>query len=417
MQVLRAEVVDPTWHDYCPYVAIKQVSIPAGSDEALISSQLDDLLQEALLHAFLQQSIGDWGHRVVQAKAAIVDRASGPPKFTSIALEYCAGGSLQRWLTRVMRNGPRADGTPRLPLMTRLAVAKLLLQGVAHMHSRNLVHMDLKPGNVLLRKRVSDGGQWQDVSVAVGDLGRVRFVGERVRAPVGTPGYMAPEVACANGMAPTAAQAANDIWSIGIVLLNLIGCAAVSALSMREVQAAFQDLPAFWASIGYSSLVCEPGYKELMTSCINEDASQRPSAEDLLEQVSNLEHVPWGQPTTPAPPLQQVHPLSYSHMCASAVLMAAAVLSEGHVRILAVLQARGGCLNGRQTPLHRPRTCVHHVAMACTGVHLHPCQRAQPLRMLRHGSCRLHSLLHMQPQQMLQLSRCRLPSPSYRQLL
>jgi serine/threonine protein kinase len=238
MQVLRAEVVDPTWHGYCPYVAIKQVSIPAGSDDALISSQLDDLLQEALLHAFLQQSIGDWGHRVVQAKAATLDRASGTPQFSFIALEYCAGGSLQRWLTRVMRNGPRADGTPRLPLMTRLAVAKLLLQGVAHMHSRNLVHMDLKPGNVLLRKRVSDGGQWQDVSVAVGDLGRVRFVGERVRAPVGTPGYMAPEVACANGMAPTAAQAANDIWSIGIVLLNLIGCAAVSALSMREVQAA-----------------------------------------------------------------------------------------------------------------------------------------------------------------------------------
>jgi hypothetical protein len=79
----------------------------------------------------------------------------------------------------------------RLPLVTCLAAVKQLLQGVAPMHSRNL---DRNPGNVLLRKRVSNDGRWQDVSIALGDLGLVRFVGERVGGPVGIPVYMAPEV-------------------------------------------------------------------------------------------------------------------------------------------------------------------------------------------------------------------------------
>jgi hypothetical protein len=63
------------------------------------------------------------------------------------------------------------------------------------------------------------------------------------------------------------------------VLLNLIGCTAVSALSMRSPS----RLPgpnAFWASIGYDSPVCEPECKELMSSCLNADASQKPSEEE-----------------------------------------------------------------------------------------------------------------------------------------
>ena len=100
---------------------------------------------------------------------------------------------------------------------TREAVALMakVSRGVEYAHSRNILHRDLKPGNILLDGRgepmVSDFGlaKWLDAS---SDLTRTLTI-------FGTPGYIAPEQAHgpASSLKPTA-----DVYSLGAVLFDLL---------------------------------------------------------------------------------------------------------------------------------------------------------------------------------------------------
>lgn len=60
-----------------------------------------------------------------------------------------------------------------------------ILQGLSYMHSRRVLHRDMKPENVLLDS--------QGFTVLI-DLGFAKFVTEKTYTFCGTPFYIAPEV-------------------------------------------------------------------------------------------------------------------------------------------------------------------------------------------------------------------------------
>jgi serine/threonine-protein kinase len=83
-------------------------------------------------------------------------------------------------------------------------VFERVVAGLAHMHSRGLVHADLKPSNIL----VTD----QD-HVKIIDLGQGCKIGTVKKRIQGTPGYMAPEQAHRREITPK-----TDIYNLGATM-------------------------------------------------------------------------------------------------------------------------------------------------------------------------------------------------------
>ncbi|KAF3834459.1 hypothetical protein F7725_025663 [Dissostichus mawsoni] len=89
-----------------------------------------------------------------------------------------------------------------------------ILKGLGFMHSKNIVHFDLKPENIMLSDRVAP-----HPNIKLIDFGLAhRFhQGEEYRSSSGTPQYIAPEVIASDPLSTAA-----DMWSIGVITFILL---------------------------------------------------------------------------------------------------------------------------------------------------------------------------------------------------
>jgi len=88
-----------------------------------------------------------------------------------------------------------------------------LVQGVKYVHAQNVIHRDLKLGNLFVGR---------NLELKIGDFGlaaKLDFAGERRRTVCGTPNYIAPEVlnskVCGHSFEA-------DVWSIGVILYAML---------------------------------------------------------------------------------------------------------------------------------------------------------------------------------------------------
>lgn len=87
------------------------------------------------------------------------------------------------------------------------AFIKQILLAVRHLHSLHIVHLDIKPENVMLKQR-------GDSQIKIIDFGLSREIepGAVVKDMVGTPEFVAPEVVNYEALSP-----ATDMWAVGVV--------------------------------------------------------------------------------------------------------------------------------------------------------------------------------------------------------
>jgi Tfp pilus assembly protein PilF len=95
------------------------------------------------------------------------------------------------------------------------AILVKVAQAVDHAHQRGVLHRDLKPSNILLD---------QEHEPHVSDFGLARQTGEdsaltATQGLIGTPAYLAPEVAAGGGRQATVAA---DVYGLGAVLYHLL---------------------------------------------------------------------------------------------------------------------------------------------------------------------------------------------------
>lgn len=86
-----------------------------------------------------------------------------------------------------------------------------ILGAIGHMHSRGVIHRDLKLGNIFLDK---------EMNVKVGDFGLAAVVerGRRRYTVCGTPNYISPELL----NSPHAHDQSVDIWALGIIIYSML---------------------------------------------------------------------------------------------------------------------------------------------------------------------------------------------------
>ncbi|KAA6402326.1 MAG: putative myosin light chain kinase [Streblomastix strix] len=99
------------------------------------------------------------------------------------------------------------------------AIAKQLLQGINMIHQKGLVHRDIKGENIMLHNPIGS----DRVIVKIADFGLVKFQ-DRLQQTMlmsakGTPLNMAPELVIGDGKADSKV----DVWSVGVVLFQLVG--------------------------------------------------------------------------------------------------------------------------------------------------------------------------------------------------
>lgn len=156
----------------------------------------DRILAEGRVQARLR-------HPNVVSVTDVIDVGGNP----GLLMEYIRGPSLERVLGRVQLE---------LPIVEHLVPG--ILAGVAAAHHENLVHRDLKPGNILLE--VND----QRVLPKIADFGLVKLLDDHRTgltasgATMGTPNYMSPEQI----KNARAVDARTDLFSLGTILYEMV---------------------------------------------------------------------------------------------------------------------------------------------------------------------------------------------------
>ena len=122
-----------------------------------------------------------------------------------IVMEYAAGGDLLAFINNKGRLGENEAKE----------IFKQIVYGLGHIHSRCILHRDIKLDNILLD---SEGG----IKICDFGVSKIYTKGNFVSEKCGTPAYIAPEVISGEGYEGYYI----DHWSLGVVLYAML-CASV----------------------------------------------------------------------------------------------------------------------------------------------------------------------------------------------
>ncbi len=191
----------------------------------------------------------------------------------NIRMELVDGLSLKALMSRQKKLEP--------PLACWLAIQ--VARTLAHAHSQQVIHRDVKPENILLDR---------DAHVLLGDFGTARLVNlamTKAGTLLGTPAYMAPELLAAKK--DSGAGPASDVYSLGAVLYEMIeGRSPFTPGNRGEI------LPLLYAkSFQKPRPMARAGSPELaafIERCLSRDPAARPSGMQefirLLDPYSEL---------------------------------------------------------------------------------------------------------------------------------
>ena len=179
--------------------------------------------------------------------------------FVNIVMEYVECGSLWHLMKQF-------GGT--FPEILTLNFTYGVLNGLAYLHLKNIVHCDLKPANILYTKqgqvKLSDFGISRQFEFDISD--------SKDRNVNGTPNYLAPEVIELKGF-----SAASDVWAVG--------CSVVELITGKPPFDEFNPMTVLFKIVEEKIQIPQNTsmhLQDFLKCCFEKDPEKRPSARMLL---------------------------------------------------------------------------------------------------------------------------------------
>src|SRR6059036_1068357 len=199
-----------------------------------------------------------------------------------IASELIEGETLRQ---RLMR-GP-------MQLSEAVDIAIQVASALAAAHQAGIVHRDIKPDNIMLRRdgyvKVLDFGiaklAEQEVPVTIPTDEALLLVETNLGSILGTVRYMSPEQACG-----TQVDKVTDIWSLGVVLYEMItGHVPFTGETPGEAMSSILEMepPPLTSYVAHTPAELQ----QIISKTLRKDRKERyQSAHELLEALKDLRH-------------------------------------------------------------------------------------------------------------------------------
>lgn len=235
-------------------VAVKIIPLSKSEEESFIQIQREVGALQDCKHPGIVQYLGSY-----RSKDALW-----------IVMEYCGGGSVADLM--------RATDTPLEEKFIQYIVCETL-KGLSYLHSRGLVHRDIKCGNILL----TEGG---DVKLAdFGVAGQLTNTLSKRNTFIGTPHWMAPEVIQRNEY-----DGKVDVWALGISAIEMAELEPPrhNVHPMRVIFMVSKEPPPGLAEADKWSMV----FHDFVKQALMKDPRMRPSAQKLALHRFMTRHRP-----------------------------------------------------------------------------------------------------------------------------
>jgi serine/threonine protein kinase len=179
----------------------------------------------------------------------------------------------------------------KMPISDKWDCFHQIALGLHHVHKGNLIHLDIKPENVLVNTGEDEARRnstWYNTKKAkpvykLGDFGQARLKGHWQDGSEGDSQYIAPEL-FDQDIEPTAAA---DIFSMGLLMFELS-----TNLKLPKAGTLWHQLRAGPGSPELKKCVAklDPVLRQLIVQCLDPKPSARPSARRVAEIASAEKH-------------------------------------------------------------------------------------------------------------------------------
>ena len=183
----------------------------------------------------------------------------------NIIMEYCEEGDLGTLINNLIQNNINLSEQQIWHFFIQISL------GLAYIHNKKILHRDLKPMNIFLKK---------NNLIKIGDLGVAKMLQTNTKALtyIGTPYYLSPEVCEGKPY-----NSKSDVWALGCILYELctfkkpFNAFNQAALCMKIIQGKYTPISKLENAQKYSK-----NLEIIINSMLKRDYMERPLMKEIL---------------------------------------------------------------------------------------------------------------------------------------